>query len=360
MTTSGDGVALAALVFVVVRGDTLVVVAEVPVGAVAVPVGAVGVVVGRGVVGTSVAGTVVISADVFGAGVFGAAGVVVGRVVVGTSVAGTVVVGAVVVDAGGVAVSGAAVTGTVVGGTVVVAVVGSAVPVTVDVCAGVVGAVDIGGGTTRPESGTPGMSWIERLAVAEKLAPNEPPVELGGEGSVVAGGADSVAVAGPEPGSVGSAAGGAVPGSAAASVSPAMSTGTGSSPEASKAALVFVAAMSLREAPPSKVCTVRSPEYARESFTRTGGPESARTTSVIPIAVVTNAAATPARESCRRNRSAGGSAVDRPHRRGIRARGSPTRLSTVRIPLSLSSSGCAGRRETVSTRRTTENMPRIE
>ncbi|WP_157163472.1 hypothetical protein [Nocardia aobensis] len=303
VTTSGDGddVVFAATV-VVMRGDTVVVLAGVPVEA---------------VVTVSV----------------GAGGVVVGRAVVGDAVAGTVVVGTVVIGVVG-----------VVGDSVVVAVVGSAVTVTVDVSAGVVGAVDIGGGTTRPGSGPPGMSWIERLAVAEKLAPSESPVELGGEGSVVVGGVDSVAVAGPEPESVGSAAGGAVPGSAAASVSPTTSTGTGSSLEASKAVPPFAAATSLREASPLRVCTVGSPEYARESFTRTGGPESARTTSVIPIAVVTNAATTPARESCRRNRSAGGSADGRPHRRGIRARGSPAGLSlssTVRIPLSLSSSGCA-------------------
>ncbi|WP_146161220.1 hypothetical protein [Nocardia sp. MDA0666] len=331
VTTSGDGdgVVFAATVVVVVRGDTVVVLAGVPVGAaVAASVGVAGVMVGRAVVGTAVASTVVVGAVVVGAG-----GGVVGRAVVGAAVAGTVVVGTVVIGVVG-----------VVGGSVVVAIVGSAVTVTVDVSAGVVGAVDIGGGTTRPESGTPGMSWIERLAVAEKLAPSEPAVELGGEGSVVVGGVDSVAVAGPELGSAGSAAGGAVPGSAAASVSPETSTGTGSSLEASKAVPPFAAAVSLREAPPSRVCTVGSPEYARESFTRTGGPESARTTSVIPIAVVTNAATTPARESRRRNRSAGGSADCRPNHRGIRVRGSPagfSLLSTVRIPLSLSSSGCA-------------------
>lgn len=326
VTTSGDGdgVALAALVVVGAGVDTVVVLAGVSVGAVvAVSAGAVGVVVRSVVVGTVVVGTVDVGTVVVGA-------------VVGTVVARSVVVAAVVV--------GAAVVGTV-----VVAVLGSAVTVTVDVS---VGAVGIAGGTTGPESGAPGMIWIERLAVAEKLAPSEPAVELGGEGSGVVGGVDSVAVAGPEPGSAGSAAGGALPGSAAAPVSPETSTGTGSSLEGPKAVLPFAAAISLREAPPSKVCTVGSPECARESFTRTGGPESARTTSVIPIAVVTNAATTPARESCRRNRSAGGFADCRPDHRGIRARGSPARLSllsTVCIPLSLSSSGCAGRRETVFT-----------
>ncbi|MBF4996625.1 hypothetical protein IRT45_05585 [Nocardia sp. BSTN01] len=284
VTTSGDGdgVALAAIVAVVVRGNTVV-------GLVGVPVGAV-------------------------VAVWARAGVVVGNVVVGSVVIAAVVVGDVVV------------------GTIAVVVGGSAVTVTVDVSA----CVDIGGGTTRSESGTPGMIWIERLAVAEKLAPPCSAVEVGAEGSGAVGGVDSVPVAGPEPGSAGSVAGGAVPGSAAASVSPEASTGPGSSLAASKAVLAFAAAISLREAAPSKVCAVGSPEYARESFTRTGGLESARTTSVIPIAVVTNATTTPARESCRRSRSAGGSVVGRPDHRGIRARGAPARLSllsTVPIPL---------------------------
>ncbi|MFF0495175.1 hypothetical protein ACFYU5_02110 [Nocardia aobensis] len=367
VTTSGDGdgVALVALVVVVVGVDTVVGWPGVPVRAgVAVSAGSVGVVIRSGiVVGTGVAGTVVVGNVVVAAVVVGA--VDVGTAVVGTVVARSVVVTAVVVGAvavgtvvvGSVVVGTAVVVGAAVVGTVVVAVVGSAVTVTVDVS---VGAVDIGGGTTRPESGTPGMSWIERLAVAEKLAPSEPAVALGGEGSGVVGGVDSVAVAGPEPGSAGSAAGGAVPGSAAASASPETSTGTESSLEASKAVPPSAAAVSLREPPPSRVCTVGSPEYARESFTRTGGPESARTTSVIPIAVVTNAATTPARESRRRNRSAGGSAGGRPNHCGIRVRGSPagfSLLSTVRIPLSLSSSGCAGRRKTVTASAPPQNAP---
>ncbi len=239
VTTSGDGdgVAPPAIVVVGVGVDIVVGLVGVRVGAVvAVSAGAVGLVVRRVVVGAVMDGAVVV-----GAVVVGAVGVVVGSVVVGSVVVGSVMVGAVVV------------------GTAVVVVVGSAVTVTVDVSAG---AVDIGGGTTRPESGTPGMIWIERLAVAEKLAPADSAPEVGAEGSVVVGGVDSVAVAGPEPWSVGSAVAGAVPGSAAASVSPETSTGTGSSLAASKAVLAFAAAISLRVAPPSKVCTVASPEYA--------------------------------------------------------------------------------------------------
>lgn len=243
--------------------------------------------------------------------------------------AGAVVV---VVDrvAAGTPVEGRVAVGTVVAGTVVVAVLGSAVTVTVDVSTEVVGAVDIGGETTAPGSGAPGKIWIERLAVAEKLAPAEAAVEV----SV---GVDSVAVAWPAPGSVGPAAGGAIPESAVVSVLPVPSPGTEISLDASDIGLAFTAPASLGTAPQSRVCTAGSPGCDCASLTCAGGPESARTTSVIPIAVVTNAVTTPAREICRRNR---------PPDRGIRRRGSSsisvavTRcslLSTVRIRPPLSS-----------------------
>ncbi|WP_157126574.1 hypothetical protein [Nocardia africana] len=233
-------------------------------------------------------------------------------------------------------------------GTVVVAVPGSAVTVTVDLSTGAVGAVDIGGGTIGPESGMLGMIWIERLAVAEKLAPADAAVEVGGASVVVAvvdsGAADvdSVVGAGPVPGSVASTAGTA-PGSAAASVLSAPSPGTEISPGASDVALRVTTPLSLETAPQSTVCTVGRPEYACASFLPTGGLESARTTSVIPIAVVINAMITPAREIWCWYRS--------PHHR-IPCRDSPsisasvTRFSlpsTVPIPLLLSSSGCADR-----------------
>ncbi|MGW0056570.1 hypothetical protein [Nocardia nova] len=245
----------------------------------------------------------------------------------------------VVVDrvAAGTPVEGRVAVGTVVAGTVVVAVLGSAVTVTVDVSTEVVGAVDIGGETTAPGSGTPGKIWIERLAVAEKLAPAEAAVEAGAEVSVVVAVVDSVTVAWPAPGSMGSAAGGAIPESAVVSVLPVPSPGTEISLDASDIGLAFTAAASLGTAPQSRVCTAGSPRCDCASFTCAGGPESARTTSVIPIAVVTNAVTTPARETCRRNR---------PSDRGIRRRGSSsisvavTRcslLSTVRIRPPLSS-----------------------
>ncbi|MFI7193325.1 hypothetical protein ACIBQ0_26635 [Nocardia nova] len=245
----------------------------------------------------------------------GAVVVVVDRVAVGTPVEGRVAVG------------------TVVAGRVVVSVLGSAVTVTVDVSTEVVGAVDIGGETTAPGSGTPGKIWIERLAVAEKLAPADAAVEV----SIVVAVVDSVAVAWPAPGSMGSAAGGVIPESAVVSVLPAPSPGTEISLDASGIGLAFTAPASLGTAPQSRVCTAGSPGCACASFTCAGGPESARTTSVIPIAVVTNAVTTPAREICRRNR---------PPDRGIRRRGSSsisvavTRcslLSTVRIRPPLSS-----------------------
>lgn len=196
------------------------------------------------------------------------------------------------------------------------------------------GAVDIGGETTTaPGSGTPGKIWIERLAVAEKLAPADAAVEVSAVVAVV----DSVAVAWPAPGSGGSTAGGAIPESTVVSALPVPSPGAESSPDASDIVLAFTAPASLGTAPQSRVCTVGSPGCACASFTCAGGPESARTTSVIPIAVVTNAVTTPAREICRRNR---------PPDRGIRRRGSSsisvavTRcslLSTVRIRPPLSS-----------------------
>ncbi|MFF0453488.1 hypothetical protein [Nocardia africana] len=245
--------------------------------------------------------------------------------VVSTGAAGVVPAGVVGVEVG------RGVVGTVVVGTVVVTGLGSAVTVTVDVSTGVGGVVDIGGGTTGPGSGTLGMIWIERLAVAEKLAPADAAVEVDGGASVVvavidsgaAAVVDSVVAAGPAPGSVGSTAGGAAPESAAVSVLSDPSPGTEISLAASGVVLWFTAPISLETAP-QPVCTAARPEYACASFTPIGGLESARTTSVIPIAVLTNAVTTPAREIRRWYRS--------PHHR-IRCRDSRS-ISATRFSLS--------------------------
>ncbi|MBF6245227.1 hypothetical protein IU471_16825 [Nocardia elegans] len=298
------------------------------------------VVVVAGLVDVVVPGVVATSGDVEVvelAAIVVLAEAVVDLVVVPLAAVVVVPAGAVVVVVDSVAigtlVEGRVAVGTVVAGRVVVSVLGSAVTVTVDVSTEVVGAVDIGGETTAPGSGTPGKIWIERLAVAEKLAPADAAVEVSAVVAVV----DSVAVAWPAPGSGGSTAGGAIPESTVVSALPVPSPGAESSPDASDIVLAFTAPASLGTAPQSRVCTVGSPGCACASFTCAGGPESARTTSVIPIAVVTNAVTTPAREICRRNR---------PPDRGIRRRGSSsisvavTRcslLSTVRIRPPLSS-----------------------
>ncbi|MFD6396845.1 hypothetical protein [Nocardia sp. NPDC060249] len=146
--------------------------------------------------GLVVVGDVVVGA----AGVVDAAGdrdVVVGLVGI---VVVVVLVGAVVVAVGTVVV----VVGTVVvevtvladGSADTVTVLGSAVTVIVDGLVGVMVTVtvDTEVEATAPGSCTPDVSWIERLAVAEKLALTETTVEFGAETSVVVSDAAAVLV----------------------------------------------------------------------------------------------------------------------------------------------------------------------
>ncbi len=229
-----------------------------------------------------------------------------------------VVVGAVVV-VGTVVVAGADVTVIVDGSADTVTVLGSAVIVTVDVSVGVVVTVtvDIDVEVTVPGSGTLDVAWTERLAVAEKLTLTDASVGFVARASGVIAVVDSGAVAVPVPGSVESAVGRAVPVSVAVSV-PATSPGTETSLGAADVVLVFVRLVRLRTVPWSDAWMVGS----HELFAGTGGLESVRTMSVIPTAVVTNAAATPARDICRRNRSA-----CRPDHRRIRGRGGSALIS---------------------------------
>ncbi|WP_228002462.1 hypothetical protein [Nocardia australiensis] len=275
--------------------------------------------------------------------------VVVVVVLVGTVV--VVLVGAAVVVVGTVVIAVSEVTVMVDGSADTVTVLGSAVTVTVGVSVGVMVTVDIGVEVTASGSCTLNVAWTERLAVAEKLALIDATVEFAAEGSVVVAVVDSVVVAVPVPGSVESAAGWVVPVSAAVSV-PETSPGTGTSLGTPDVVLVFVTLVWLRTAPQSKGCMAGSPENASALFASTAGLESARTTSDIPIAVVTNAATTPARDICRRNRSADGPAAGRPHHRRIRGRGSAlmsgsatwsSLLSMVCNQLLLSYSRCADR-----------------
>ncbi|MEU4432258.1 hypothetical protein AB0F65_16360 [Nocardia rhamnosiphila] len=292
--------------------------------------------------------------------VFVSTAVVVAVVPVGTEV--VVVVGAVgvVVDAvvvGTVVVAGADVTVTVDGSAGTVAVLGSAVAVGVSVGVMVTVTVDTEVEVTVPGSGTPTVAWIERLIVAEKLALNDASVEFPAGASGVMAVVDSVVLTVPVPGSVGTRVGWAIPGSVTVS-GPAMSPGTETSFGALDVVLGFVTLVRLRTARWSKASMVQSPE----SFARTGGLESARTMIVIPIAAVTDATTTPARDICRRNRSADGPAACRPPHPGIRVRvgsasmsGSATRsslLSSVCIQLLLSPSRCADRWEPVTSLRT--------
>ncbi|MGW0639527.1 hypothetical protein [Nocardia salmonicida] len=222
----------------------------------------------------------------------------------------------------------------VVGGTVVVegsadtvTVLGSAVTVTVDVSVGVMVTVtvDIEVEATVLGSGVPDVSGAGRLTVAEKLALTEIAAEFSGEASVVTAavvsGAGAVLVAG----SVASAVDWAVPGTVAVSAVE-TSLGTGTSLGRTYIVLVSVGPAWVGTALYSEVC-IDSPENGCALFVRSGGLESALTMSVIPIAVVTNAVATPAYDVGRRNRSGDGAAA---------------LLSTVRIQLLLSPSRRAG------------------
>ncbi|MCX0271576.1 hypothetical protein NLM24_12835 [Nocardia zapadnayensis] len=278
---------------------------------------------------------------------------------VGTVVVVVVVlVGAVVV--GTVVVAGSDVTVIVDGSADTVTVVGSAVTVTVGVSVGVMVTVtvDIEVEVTVPGSGAPAVASTERLIVAEKLALIDASVEFAAGVSVVMAVVDSVAVAVPVPGSAESAVGRAVPVSVAVS-GPATSPGTETALGAPEVVLGFVTPVRLRTARWSKAWMAHAPEL----FGRTGGFESARTMTVIPIAVVTNAATTPARDTCRRKRSADGPAACRPPHRRIRGRGGSASmsgsagvsslLSPVCIQLLLSPSRCADRWEPVTTLRTT-------
>lgn len=305
-------------------------------------------------VGVELAGVGVVV--VLGGSVVAVGVVLVGIVVVPVGAGVAVPVGAVVVVVGAVVVAGSEVTVIVDRSAGTVTVLGSAVTGFVGVSVGVMVTVTV---DTEVEvavlgSGTSTVAWIERLTVAEKFAlteaPGKSPAGVSGVMAVV----DSVAVAVPVPGSVESVFGWAVPGSAAVS-GPATSPGTETSLGVSDVVVGFGTLVRLRTARWSEACMVHSPE----SVARTGGLGSARTMSVNPIAVVTDAATTPARDICRRNRGADGLGACRPPRRGIRGgsasrSGAVTRsslLSPVRIQLLLSPSGCAGRWEPVTTLR---------
>ncbi|MEU4836794.1 hypothetical protein [Nocardia testacea] len=324
-------------------GDVDVAVEVAGIGVVVVPVGTVVVVV------VVLIGTVVVPV--------GAVVVLIGTVVVP--------IGAVVVVVGAVVAAGVDVTVIVDGSAGTVTVPGSVVTVTVGVSAGVVVAVavDVEVEVTVPGSCTLNVASNETLAVAEKLAVIDASGEFAAGASGVVTVVDSV-VAAPVPGSVESAVGSAVPVSVAVSAV-ATSPGTETSPDVPGVALVFVMLVRLRAALWSKARTVGSAEL----FGHTAGPESVRATSVTPIAVVTSAAATPARDICRRNRSADGAAACRPHHRGIRGRGGSAALSgsvtgssllsSVRIQLLLSPSRRADRWGPVTSLRSAEPVKSV-
>ncbi|MFD5178166.1 hypothetical protein ACFWM1_20330 [Nocardia sp. NPDC058379] len=159
--------------------------------------------------------------------------------------------------------------------------------------------VDVEVVVTVPGSCVVDVLSSEMLAVAEKLALTEITVEFSGAvpvGATVGVSVELSALVG-----AGSVVG----------VSPPMSPGVTSSLGRSSAALGGGAAAALPATVVSGGVTVEadSPtagahEKVVASFARSGASESARTASVVPIAVATNAAATPARVSCRRKRSA--------------------------------------------------------
>lgn len=217
----------------------------------------------------------------------------------------------------------------VVGGSAdTVTVLGSAVTVTVDVSVGVMVTVtvEIEVEATVLGSCGPDVPGAGRLTVAEKLALTDIAAEFSGGASVViaavVSGTGAVLVAG----SVASAVDWAGPGAVAVSAVE-ISPGTGNSLDRTYVVLVSVRPAWLGTALYSEVFIVDSAEIGSALFVRRGGLESALTMSVIPIAVVANAVATPAYDVCRRNRSGDGVAA---------------LLSTVRIQLLLSPSRRAG------------------
>lgn len=209
-----------------------------------------------------------------------------------------------------------------------VTVLGSAVTVTVDVSVGVMMTVTVEIEVEATVLGcwVPDVSGAGKLTVAEKLALTDIAAEFSGEASVVmaavVSGAGAVLVAE----SVASAVDWAVPGTVAVSAVE-MSPGTVTSLGRTYVVLISVRPAWLGTALYSEVFIVDSAEIGSALFIRRGGLESALTMSVIPIAVVTNAVATPAYDVCRRNRSGDGGAA---------------LLSTVRIQLLLSPSRRAG------------------
>ncbi|MET9211653.1 MULTISPECIES: hypothetical protein [unclassified Nocardia] len=257
-----------------------------------------------------------IERDVVGGGVFGdsrgtvvvegCADVVVGRGVENVGDADVVVEPAetvVVVVPGG--------AGFVVVGAVAVMVDGSVVTVlgpgvTVSVGVRETDAVDVEVVVTLPGSCAVDVLSSEMLAVAEKLALTEITVEF--SGAVPVGATVCVSVELSAPVGAGSVVGVSLP----------MSPGATASLGRSSAALGGGAAAALPATVESDGVTVESDsptagahEKVVASFARSGAPESARTASVVPIAVATNAAATPARVSCRRKRSAADVAAGR-------------------------------------------------
>lgn len=194
-------------------------------------------------------------------------------------------------------------------------------------------------GTVPPGSCGLEVPSSETLAVAEKLALTEITVEFPGEASV--GAAVGVSVA---PAVLAGSGSGLVVGVSPPVRSPGAKTSLG----VSEAALGCNVPASLPATLESDGARVGPHEKVFASFARTGGTESGRTTSVVPMAVATNAAATPARVSCRRSRSADDAVAGRSCRRRIvgSLSGSVTGssvLSTLCIQLLLSPWNCADR-----------------
>lgn len=253
---------------------------------------------------------------------------------VGTEIVGVLVGAAFVVVVVGTAV--VAVTVVVDGSAVTV--LGPVVTVSVGVWGTVTVDVEVVG--TVPGSCALDVPSSETLAVAEKLALTEITVELPGEVSV--GAAVGVSVA---PAVLAGSGSGLVVGVSPPVISPGAKISLG----VSEVALGCSPPASLPAALESDDgATVGSHAKVFASFARTGGPESARTTSVVPMAVATNAAATPARVSCRRSRSADDAVAGRLFRRRIvgslssSVTGSSV-LSTLCIQLLLSPWNCADR-----------------
>ncbi|GGN80503.1 hypothetical protein [Nocardia rhizosphaerihabitans] len=250
---------------------------------------------------------------------------------------GTAIVGVLVGAAFVVVVGTAVVAVTVVVDGSAVTVLGPVVTVSVGVWGTVTVDVEVVG--TVPGSCALDVPSSETLAVAEKLALTEITVEFPGEAS--AGAAAGVSVA---PAVLAGSGSGLVVGVSPPVRSPGAKTSLG----VSEAALGCNVPASLPATLESDGARVGPHEKVFASFARTGGPESARTTSVVPMAVATNAAATPARVSCRRSRSTDDAVAGRSCRRRIvgSLSGSVTGssvLSTLCIQLLLSPWNCADR-----------------